>query len=42
MSLAQQLGNLLQTRGAYVRLLKIADKNSFDKNVRLEAAFLLI
>ena len=42
MSLVQNLGRLLETRGAYVRLIKLAERASFPKDLRLEAAFLLI
>lgn len=41
-SLQQKLAPLLTTQGAYVRLFRIADKLSHPREVRLEAAFLLI
>jgi len=42
MSLRESLKDFLPTRGAYVRLIKIADQFKFPKEIRLEAAFLAI
>ena len=42
MSLRDSLSDFLPTRGAYVRLMKLADRANLPKEIRLEAAFLLI